>query len=161
MRVVGVDPGLASIGLGFVESRGSRLVHLGHHLVTTSPDDDPATRLLGISREVQRICGDYAPEVAAVEALYFAKNISSAIPVAQARGAIIVALAQRGIPVHDYSPPQIKQAIVGTGGASKHQIGELVALLLGLGALRPDEHAADALACAICHLHAVGGGVPV
>lgn len=160
MIVVGVDPGLASIGLGFVESRGSRLIHLGHHLVSTSAEDVPAVRLLGISREVQRICAEYRPEVAAVEALYFAKNVTSAIPVAQARGVIIVALAELGIPVHDYSPPQIKQAIVGTGGASKHQIGELVALLLGLGSTRPDEHAADALACAICHLHAVGGGVP-
>ncbi len=152
IRVIGIDPGLASTGWGIVDIQGNRDRHVAHGVIRTSPAASVGERLLKIHTEIDTVIAEYAPTEAGVENLYFARNATSAIPVAQARGVVLLALTQRQVPAHEYPPQAIKQAIVGSGRAEKYQVQELVRMLLGLeSAPRPD-HASDALAAAICHI---------
>ncbi|MEE8441854.1 MAG: crossover junction endodeoxyribonuclease RuvC [Spirochaetia bacterium] len=157
IRVLGIDPGLASMGWGVVEIDGTRYRHIAHGVIKTSPRASPGERLMKLHHEIKSIISTYGPEQSGVEDLYFAKNATSAIPVAQARGVVLLALTELGVNIGEYSPQAIKQAIVGQGRAEKHQVQELVRMLLGLESIPKPDHASDALAAAICHItHTVG-----
>ena len=151
MRIFGVDPGVATIGFGLIEAdRGSqRLLRYG---VITTPAGLPlSNRLYQISRDMEELLGAFHPDEAAVEELFFSKNITTGIAVAHGRGVILLELERAGIPVYEYTPMQVKQAVAGYGGAEKRQVMLMTQRLLRMGEIpRPDD-AADALAIAICH----------
>ncbi len=154
MIVLGIDPGLASTGVGVVredEQRALRLVASGH-LITTTATPLPE-RLLMIRRLVSEAIRDHRPDVVSMESLFFAKNVRSAVMMAHGRGAAIVAVAEHGIPLFEYSPLEIKQSVVGKGRAAKEQVSQMVAVLLGLAESPRSDHETDALAAAICHAH--------
>ncbi len=152
-RVLGIDPGLASTGWGIVDSHNSRLIYVDHGTVTTPAGMSPHLRLLQLEREINSILEAYTPEAMGIETLYFAKNISSALPVAQARGVILLAAARKGLAVGEYSPTVIKQSVVGAGQADKAQIQNMICLILGLQETPKPDHAADALAAAVTFIH--------
>lgn len=156
-RILGLDPGLAETGYGIIEERRGRYVHVCHGVISTPPSMELGERLDSIFRHIQSLIRTYQPMEAGVETLYFAKNASSAIPVAEARGVALLALAQAGLTTGSYPPQAIKQAIVGVGKAEKHQVQELVRIILGLDTVPKPDHAADALAAAICHANTRGG----
>jgi crossover junction endodeoxyribonuclease RuvC len=149
--VIGIDPGLAATGWGVVRFDGSRFIHEGHGVVTTDPGTPLSDRLLKIHSEITKVLTIHCPSEAGVEDLYFAKNVTSGIQVAQARGVVLLALAQRGLSVGTYSPQQVKQAVIGRGRAAKDQVQRMVGVVLGLDEIPGPDHAADALAVAICH----------
>lgn len=154
MRVLGLDPGTATTGYGIVEQRGTRLNHIAHGTITTPAHTHFARRLVTIHKSMEAILAEYAPDAVAIEKLYFTRNVTTGITVAQARGVIALAAAQAGKPIAEYTPLEVKNAVVGYGKASKHQVQEMVKLLLNLEEKpRPDD-AADALAIAICQTHA-------
>ncbi len=153
MRVLGVDPGTATTGYGVVEETGEGLRALAYGAVTTPAGQPLARRLQVIHRELIRLAREWSPDAAAMEELYFSVNVRTAMSVGQARGVALLALADAGLAVAEYSPLVVKQALTGYGGADKRQMQEMVRMLLGLPEVpRPDD-AADALAVAICHLH--------
>ncbi|HEY9594700.1 MAG TPA: crossover junction endodeoxyribonuclease RuvC [Spirochaetia bacterium] len=151
--VIGIDPGLASTGWGVVGFDGSQFHHVGHGVVTTDPDSPLSDRLLSIHREILDVLARFRPTEAGVEELFFAKNVTSAINVAHARGVVLLALGERSVTVGCYSPQQVKQAVLGRGRADKDQVQRLVAVILGLTDVPRPDHAADALAMAICHVN--------
>jgi crossover junction endodeoxyribonuclease RuvC len=151
-RVLGIDTSLRATGYGVVESAGSRLV-----CVEFGTLRNPAARRHseclsvlygGVTAAIERT----APHAAAVEGAFFFKNAKTAMILGEARGAVIAACAARGVPVYEYAPRRVKQAIVGVGGASKEQVGRMIMSLLGLREM-PGDDESDALAIAICHLH--------
>lgn len=150
MTVLGIDPGLAQTGFGVITAESSRFRRVHHGAVYTDADQETGDRLLKIYRKIREIIQTYRPDMAGVESLFFARNISSAFPVAEAKGVIMLALAQDGVPVGEFPPLEIKQAITGSGRADKRQVQELVRVLLGLQEIPRPDHAADALAAAIC-----------
>jgi crossover junction endodeoxyribonuclease RuvC len=149
--VIGIDPGLASTGWGVVRFDGSRFIHVGHGVVKTDPESPLAERLLTIYSGLRKLLTKFCPTEAGIEDLFFSKNATSAMQVAHARGVAMLALAQRGIPVGCYSPQHVKAAVIGRGRADKDQVQRLVAVVLGLEEMPGPDHAADALAVAICH----------
>lgn len=151
ITVLGVDPGLAATGYGVIAAEGSRMRCLDYGVVRTESDMPVGERLSLIYEGIRAVIERYAPTEAGIESLYFAKNVTSALPVAKAMGVVLLALAQAGVTVDEYGPRQIKQAIVGQGRAEKHQVQELLRLLLGLPKVPSPDHAADALAAAVCH----------
>ena len=155
MTILGVDPGLAKTGYGLIRIEGGRISHVAHDIISTKPHSSTGDRLEVIFSRMKGVIEQYKPDFAAVESLYFAKNAVSAIPVAQSRGVSLLALAQAGIHTKEYSPLQIKQAITGNGRAEKKQVQELVRFLLSLKEIPRPDHAADALAAAICCYHEV------
>lgn len=152
-RVIGIDPGLASTGFGIVIASSNRLEYIAHGVITTSAKLVHQDRLLAIFNEINEVLDRYSPLEAGMETLYFAKNVSSAMGVAEARGVVTLALALRGIELGEYTPHGIKQAVVGLARADKSQVQESVRLLLGLAAIPKPDHAADALAAAITKIH--------
>lgn len=146
----GFDPGLASCGWGIISVQGSRVRHIAHGVITTSAEDREETRLEKLFDEVDSVLSGYRPVGAGVESIFFSRNATSAIPVAQARGVILLACARNGLPVLSLSPPQIKQSITGVGRAEKAQIQTMIQFLLGLSEPPESDHAADALAAAYC-----------
>jgi crossover junction endodeoxyribonuclease RuvC len=152
--VLGIDPGLAQTGYGVIAAEPSRYRYIDHGTIATKPDvEGYGRRLSAIFDELSEVIARYAPAAAGVELLYFAKNSTSAIPVAQARGVILLALHRAGVPTFEFPPQEIKQAITGSGRADKGQVQELVRVLLGLTHIPKPDHAADALAAAICSYH--------
>ncbi|MDF3037853.1 MAG: crossover junction endodeoxyribonuclease RuvC [Thermomicrobiales bacterium] len=151
MIAIGFDPGTARLGYGVIESEPDpRPVDYG--VIVTDHDLPMAERLLVIHDAVIELIDRYEPGAVAVELLFFARNVTTAMTVGQARGVILLAAAQRAVPVAEYAPSEVKQAVVGYGKADKRQIQEMVRIMLGLDDLpRPDD-AADALAVAICHV---------
>ncbi|MBN2084583.1 MAG: crossover junction endodeoxyribonuclease RuvC [Anaerolineales bacterium] len=153
MRVVGIDPGTATTGYGVIEETAGRLVLVSFGTICTPARQPMPERLLDLHTQLIALLALHAPDTAAVESLFFQKNVRTAISVGQARGAVLLALAERGMPVGEYTPLEVKQAVTGYGGAEKRQVQIMVRTLLGLADLpRPDD-AADALAVAICHAH--------
>jgi crossover junction endodeoxyribonuclease RuvC len=152
--VLGVDPGTATTGYALVAEDvegNARLVRFG--VIETRAHEAMAVRLRSIHADLSALIGEAAPEAMAVEELFFSRNVSTALSVGQARGVVLLAAAQAGLPVYEYKPAEVKQALVGYGGASKAQMQEMVRMMLGLPEVpRPDD-AADAIAVAICHLH--------
>ena len=153
MRIMGIDPGLAIVGFGFVDTEGSRLVPVQYGTVETEAHTDPALRLKQIYDSVIHLLDTYRPDALAVEKLFFNRNVTTAFSVGQARGVIILAAVQHGLEIAEYTPLQVKQAVAGYGQAEKRQVQEMVKMFLHLKAApRPDD-VADALAVAICHAH--------
>ena len=153
MRVLGIDPGTATTGYGVVEEVGGSLKALVSGVIKTEAARPPAARLQVIYREVKELAAAWEPAEAAVEELFFSRNVRTAMSVGQARGVALLALADAGLSIAEYTPLVIKQAVTGYGSADKAQMQEMTRLLLGLKEPpRPDD-AADALAVAICHLH--------
>ena len=150
---LGVDPGTAIVGYAVVSARGDDLSMIACDVITTPARMPLAERFQQIYQGLIEIIGIYHPQEAAIEELFFAKNARTAMTVGQARGVAMLALANGGLPISEYTPKQIKQAVTGYGSAGKEQVGEMVRILLKLSAIpRPDD-AADAAAVAICHLH--------
>jgi len=153
MLVLGLDPGLATTGYGLVDGDGQRLEMVACGAIITAPGQPIAQRLVDLFRQLNVILDSYHPDVAAVEELFFCTNARTAIMVGEGRGVALLALAEAGLDVAEYTPLQIKQATTGYGKAPKAQVQEMVRLLLNLSDIpRPDD-AADALAVGICHLH--------
>ncbi|MEJ6952039.1 crossover junction endodeoxyribonuclease RuvC [Natronospora cellulosivora (SeqCode)] len=151
MLILGIDPGLAIVGYSLVEKKGNKFKVLDYGVIRTSADSNNIDRLASIYTDLLEIIKKYQPEEMAVEELYFNKNVKTAIKVGQARGVLLLAGAQSNLKVAEYTPLQVKQAVVGYGRAAKKQVQEMVKALLNLKELpRPDD-AADALAVAICH----------
>ena len=154
-RIIGLDPGLASTGWGIVDYEKSRIKYVAHGCMETEAAVPRAERLFYIYREIDNVLDTYSPTESAIETLYFGKNVSSAISVAEARGVLSLAMAERNLPLTECTPNQIKQAVVGVTKAAKGQVQEMVALILGLPVIPKPDHAADALGAAICAAHGV------
>ena len=153
IRILGIDPGLAHTGWGLVEGHTNRLHHIEHGTIHTATDTEHADRLLEIYTHIETLIQEYGPQFVAVEALYFAKNRRSGIPVAESRGVVLLAAARAAVASRSYTPWEIKQALTGNGRAEKQQVQEMVKLMLGLGSIPKPDHASDALAAAICCYH--------
>ena len=153
MILVGIDPGTATTGYGVIEKRGDRVSFLACGIIATPPDEDAPARLKMIYDQFNALLDQYKPEAVATERLFFTNNVTTGIPVGRALGVILLTLAQRGLPWTEYTPTQVKSAIVGTGRAEKKQIQFMVTRLLGLTEVPKPDDAADALAVAICHAH--------
>lgn len=153
MVVLGIDPGTATTGYGLVgDTPSGGLQAIAYGVIITPPDMPMPERLLLLYRRLKEILLLHQPETGAVEKLFFQRNVTTALAVGQARGVILLSLAEAGLAVSEYTPMEVKQAICGYGGAEKSQIQQMVKTLLELQDIpRPDD-AADALAIAICHL---------
>ncbi|HHY50415.1 MAG TPA: crossover junction endodeoxyribonuclease RuvC [Alphaproteobacteria bacterium] len=151
MRTIGIDPGTARMGWGIVDESAGTLSLVACDVLTTPAGMPQAERLMRLYDELRQLVRAFKPDAAAIEELFFGKNVNTAITVGQARGVALLALAQAGLPVSEYKPSEVKQAVAGYGGADKRQMQEMVKLTLNLDrAPRPDD-AADAVAIAICH----------
>jgi crossover junction endodeoxyribonuclease RuvC len=151
MVVLGIDPGLAHTGFGVVARHGARLAALDGGVVRTPAGLAPERRLDVLFARVGELLDEHRPAAVALEALFFGQNVRTAFAVGQARGVVLLAAGRRGVPCVDYTPQQVKGAVCGTGRAPKEQVGRMVQTLLGLPAPPAPDHAADALAVAICH----------
>jgi crossover junction endodeoxyribonuclease RuvC len=154
-RIIGIDPGLASTGWGVVEYETNRLWYLAHGCIETGSVLPRGERLFQIYRQINDILDTYIPREAAMETLYFGRNVSSAMIVAEARGVLSLAMAERGLPLAEFPPHEIKHAVTGLRRAEKEQVQEMVRLVLGLPVIPKPDHAADALAAAVCAAHSV------
>lgn len=153
MRIIGLDPGTATTGYGIIDASPDRLIPVTYGVISTSPKLEMPQRLQQIYEELGQLIETYKPETAGVEELFFGRNVTTAITVGQARGILLLALANANIPIKAYSPPKIKDAVVGYGKADKAQVQLMVRNLLDLEETpRPDD-AADGLAIAITHYH--------
>jgi crossover junction endodeoxyribonuclease RuvC len=155
MRVLGIDPGSRITGYGIIDSFGNRLVHVDNGAVFTDTEKDFPSRLHRIYRQLTEIISEYRPEAVAVENIFFAKNVQSALKLGQARGAAIVAGVNAGLPVYEYTALQVKQAVVGHGKSAKVQVQQMLKVLLNLPETA-QEDASDALAVAVCHANSHG-----
>ncbi len=153
MKVLGIDPGTATTGYGILEQVAGKAQLLEYGIINTAAKTSMPERLLKIQREMNRLLLEHKPDVVAVEEIFYFKNAKTIVTVAQGRGVILLTAAAAGIAVAEYTPLQVKQAVVGYGQAEKRQVQYMVQRLLNMKELpRPDD-AADALAIAICHLH--------
>lgn len=153
MRVLGIDPGLADLGWGVVEKNGLDLSCLDYGCIQTPAYLPLSDRLAQIYTALKQLLDEYHPTHGAVEELYFMKNVSSALPVAHARGVILLSLSQYECITSTFTPNNIKQAVTGSGHATKETVQQMTKLLLKLDAIPKPNHAADALACALCCIH--------
>ena len=151
MKVVGIDPGTAACGYGIVQESGGRLRGIAHGCWSTPAGEDLALRLKTIYDGVAGLIAEHAPDAVALEESYVGADARIALSVGQARGAVLVAAANAGIACREYAPARVKQAVCGYGRAEKAQVQRMVKMILGLDAIPTPNHAADALAVAICH----------
>jgi len=151
MTILGLDPGYAIVGFGLIESNGVRSRDIRHGAIRTLAHTPMSERLATIYDDMCQLLDTFKPDAAAIEELFFNTNITTGICVAQARGVILLACRQRHVPVYEYTPLQVKQAVVGYGRAEKKQVMEMTRVLLGLDAIPKPDDAADALAIALCH----------
>lgn len=160
--MMGIDPGTSVTGWGVVEVAGNRLTHVANGCIRTRTSDGLPVRLEAIFRGLVGVMETWQPDQVAVESVFVSRNVESALKLGHARGAAVVAVGFMGRPIHEYTPLQVKKSVVGYGQAEKHQVQEMIRLLLNLTA-SPPQDAADALAVAICHIHhlpPVGVGRP-
>lgn len=153
MIVLGIDPGLASTGYGVVAQRDGRLVALDGGVIETRAGVPAERRLADVYERVQTLLGEHRPDEVALEELYFGQNVRTAFAVGQARGVVMLAAGQHGLPCASYTPQAVKGAVCGSGRAEKRQVARMTQALLGLASPPTPDHAADALAVAICHLN--------
>jgi len=153
--ILGIDPGSRVTGFGLINSVGSRLEYIDCGCIRTSSDKQPE-RLLTIFSELNKVIETHSPQQAAIEEVFVGRNVQSALKLGQARGSAIVACLSQGLPVGEYSPRQVKQALVGAGGADKGQVQHMVKALLSISDTIAED-AADALAIAICHANTQAG----
>ncbi len=155
MIIVGIDPGTATTGWGVIDKRGDRVTYLACGVFRTSPDWAAPPRLKSLYDQFNALLDQYQPEQVATERLFFTNNVTTGIPVSRALGVILLAIEQRGLPWTEYTPTQVKSAVVGAGRAEKKQVQFMVTRLLNLAEVPKPDDAADALAIAICHAHSV------
>jgi crossover junction endodeoxyribonuclease RuvC len=155
MIVLGIDPGLANTGYGVVARRGGRLAALDGGVIETAPGVSAERRLAAIFARIEELLDEHEPVAVALEELYFGANAASALAVGQARGVVLLAAGRRGIDCAGYTPQQVKGAVCGTGRADKDQVQRMVQAVLALPEPPHPDHAADALAVAICHANQV------
>lgn len=155
MRILGIDPGIAIVGFGFIDKIGHKIEPVQYGSIETEAHTPPEKRLLTVYESAGALMDKYKPDEVSVEKLFFNRNVTTAFSVGQARGVIILAAAQRGLPIAEYTPLQVKQAVVGYGQAEKRQVQEMVKMFLKLSAVPKPDDVADALAVAICHAHSV------
>lgn len=165
LRVLGIDPGIAIVGFGFVDKQGSKLVPVQYGSIQTEAHTDQAVRLKQVYEATNELINKYKPDTVAIEKLFFNRNVTTAFAVGQARGVIMLAAVQHGLSIAEYTPLQVKQAVVGYGKAEKKQVQQMVKMFLNLSAVPKPDDVADALAVAICHAHSyvltqkIGGGL--
>ncbi len=155
MRIMGIDPGFAIMGYGLVDMVGNRFVPCVYGAITTDKDMEMPHRLKHIYCRLMEIIDEFRPDAVAIEELFFNKNAKTAISVGQARGVAILACANSGLDIYEYTPLQIKQGLIGYGRADKKQIQFMVKAILNLSEMPKQDDTADALAAAICHGHSV------
>lgn len=148
---MGIDPGVASTGFGVVRVAGGRMTAVDGGVISSTPDEPPATRLARIHSALLELIAWHEPVAVALEEVYFGKNVRSALAVGQARGVAMLAAAEHGVPCFDYTPQAVKMSVCGSGAAAKRQVQRMVGTLLGLPRPPASDHAADALAIAVCH----------
>lgn len=153
MIILGLDPGTATTGFGVIEISGNHITHLAHGCILTPASMDMPDRLHQIATELRAILAQHQPERVAVEELFFYKNVTTAITVAQARGVLLQVVAEAGLPISSYTPLQVKQALTSFGRADKQQIQKMIMLTLGLSSTPQPDDAADGLAIAITCAH--------
>ena len=151
MRILGIDPGIATVGFGVIDSEGSKLTLVNYGVITTPANTSLSSRLDQIYDDLTELIGAFSPEAIACEELFFNTNITTGISVAHGRGVIILACHKAGIPTYEYTPLQVKQSVVGYGRAEKKQVIYMVKRLLNMKIEPKPDDAADALAIAICH----------
>ncbi len=151
MRILGIDPGYGITGFGIIQADRGNHQLVGCGAITTPAGMDFSARLEIIYEDMKKLLESAKPEAVAIEELFFGHNVTTAIGVAQSRGVILLAIRQAGLPVFSYKPMQVKQAVVGYGGATKHQVQEMTKRLLKLSAMPKPDDAADAIAIALCH----------
>jgi crossover junction endodeoxyribonuclease RuvC len=156
VRILGIDPGYATVGYGIVDTDGYKFSVVGYGAVTTPANHRFEERLKAIYDDIGTIIDKYKPEALSIEKLYFNTNSTTAIDVAQARGVIVMAAHSKGLNINEYTPLQVKQAVTGYGRAEKFQVMEMVKTLLSLEFIPKPDDAADALALALCHGHYIG-----
>lgn len=154
-RVLGIDPGLANTGFGVIDCCMNKYRMVSYGVIETSGGSTLGERLKVVYSRIQAVIDEFKPEEACMEGLFFARNVTSAINVAEAKGVVTLCLAQNSVPLKEYKPNQIKKAVTGTAAADKELVQKYVQILLNLESRPKPDHAADALACAICHLHYV------
>ena len=151
MRILGIDPGYGITGFGLIDAQRGQYRLLNCGAITTPPNTDFSWRLEVIYNDMVQLLQTTQPEAVAIEELFFGHNVTTGINVAQSRGVILLAVQQAGIPIFEYKPMQVKQAVVGYGSASKHQVMDMTKRILRLGAVPKPDDAADAVAIALCH----------
>lgn len=156
MRILGIDPGTATTGFGVIDVAGGKLKCVDAGVIITRPEVAMQDRLATIYSELTELIEEFKPDAIAIELLYFASNVTTAISVGQARGVVMLVAAQAKLPMAEYTPLQVKQAVTGYGKADKRQIQEMVKTLLKLNAIPKPDDAADALAIAITHSSQAG-----
>ena len=157
MRVFGIDPGSGRTGYGCIDSDGSRLRFVACGAIAAVPGDRLPQKLSRIHASLKDLLATHRPDCVAIENLFYSTNVRSALKLGHARGVAMLAAAEAGLPITEYTPAEVKLAVVGYGRAEKHQVQQLVQLLLGLDTLPTPHDAADALAVAICNSHAKAG----
>lgn len=150
MITLGIDPGTARLGYGIIEAADDPVL-IDYGVIETSALSDMPARLSGLFDAVSGLMAEHKPDVLAIEQLFFARNVTTAISVGQARGVVILAAARAGVSVAEYSPSEVKHAVAGYGKAGKTQIQEMVRIILGMEFIPQPDDAADALAIALCH----------
>ncbi len=153
MIILGIDPGFAITGYGVVKYEGNKFSVIDYGAVTTPAGMEMPKRLLSLSEGLEKVIEKFRPDFISVEELFFNKNIKTALNVGHGRGVVLLTAAKSGIPVFEYTPLQVKQAVVGYGRAEKAQVQQMVKVLLNLPAIPKPDDVADALAIAICHGH--------
>ena len=153
MIILGIDPGTATTGFGIIRVVGNSIKPVDYGIISTPAGVPMEQRLMMIYEQMNQIIEKWQPEQAAIEELFFNKNITTGITVGQARGVLLLSCAQKGLAVHEYTPLEVKQALVGNGRAEKKQVQFMVKTFLGLREVPKPDDAADALAIAICHTH--------
>ena len=153
MIIIGIDPGLAIVGFGVIRKEENRIIPVSYGCIRTSSEKQNPRRLKEIYDEVIALFEKYTPCAVAVEKLFFTNNITSAMGVSEARGVIFLAAQQKNIPVIEYTPKQVKQAITGSGSADKKQMQEMIKRILDLDEIPKPDDAADGLSIALCHIN--------
>ena len=160
MRILGIDPGYATIGFGLIQSQQGQVHMVTYGAITTPADIPLSKRLYQIGTDMEALLAQLKPDIISIEELFFNTNITTGIAVAHGRGVLLYAAEKCGVPLHEYTPSQVKLAVTGYGKAEKHQVMDMTRRILKLSAVpRPDD-AADALALAICHARSVSSRLP-
>ena len=155
MRVIGIDPGTRHLGWGVLERVGTKIAHVAHGVIDADESANLSERLVVIDEALERVIAEHAPEVGAVEGLFYAKDAQSAAKLGHARGVVLVRLARACVAIREYAPALVKRTIVGRGAADKKQVAHVMTAILGLRS-PPRADASDALALALTHLHVAG-----
>lgn len=153
MIILGIDPGLANTGYGLIQYEKKKIELIDYGCVSTYKKDIFSLRIKKIYYKIKELIEKYNPHEVAIEGIFFNKNVRSALTVSKVHGMVAITVALMGLELYEYTPLQIKQATVGNGRAEKHQVQSMVKILLNLSEIPQPDHAADALAAAICHVH--------